>query len=70
MIPSPATIPIWNETDVTRDVVFRHCKPYSKLMWQTDKTGIKEIKPLSKARKPRFLAAIHTCPVLAVKSAG
>jgi hypothetical protein len=53
-----------------RDVVFHHCKPYSKLMWQTYKTGIKEIKPLSKTRKTRLLAAIHSCPMLAVKSAG
>jgi hypothetical protein len=25
MIHSPASIPIGNETDVTRDIVFRHC---------------------------------------------
>jgi hypothetical protein len=25
MIHSPASIPIGNETDVTRDIIFRHC---------------------------------------------
>jgi hypothetical protein len=28
MIRSPATIPIWDETDVTRDILSRHCKPF------------------------------------------
>jgi hypothetical protein len=27
MIHSPASIPIGNETDVTRDIIFRHCCP-------------------------------------------
>jgi hypothetical protein len=32
MICGPAAISIGNETDVTRDIIFRHCNPYSYMM--------------------------------------
>jgi hypothetical protein len=32
MIHGPAAISIWNETDVTRDAIFRHRKPHSNVM--------------------------------------
>jgi len=31
MIHGPTAISIGNETDVTRDIIFRHGKPYSNL---------------------------------------
>jgi hypothetical protein len=31
MIHGPATIAIGNETNVTRDIIFRHCNPYSNI---------------------------------------
>src|SRR5664279_6374189 len=33
MIRGPTAIPIGNEANVTRDIVFRHCKPHPNLMW-------------------------------------
>ena len=33
MIHGPASISVGNETDVTRDIIFCHCKPYSNIMW-------------------------------------
>jgi hypothetical protein len=32
MIHGPAAISIGNETDVTRDIIFRHCNPYFNMM--------------------------------------
>ena len=31
MVHGPAAISIRNETDVTRDIIFCHCKPYSNM---------------------------------------
>jgi hypothetical protein len=69
MIHSPASVPIGNETDMTRDIIFRHCTvslteryfPPIEAIASTYNPGFPFYFPIGDSTPPIAAAAIFFC---------